>query len=248
MVTKKFNQTVELITTEHCPDITQGFRCPVKKMGSKLTYKTVPEIKTEKVDDCCDGFYAENDVCKPCTPEKCKKNEPHIAPTDNKSTIGAGVIILLVLLGITVCGVLYYRKKYHKEKDPELPTVTYHPEEKSADVIPVEPHREFQNPLFTRAPQLSEEEKQLEKLKIGTKQNYFMNTSTKSNDYAGLDDISQRPSSSSTSSASSSRAAANQRGPSSPNAEDPCTKPLLETPDNHDSPDNPGSPDIPSKS
>lgn len=84
------------------------------------------------------------------------------------------------MLAITLCGVLYYRKKYHKEKDPELPTVTYQPEPKTMSPAPVEAHREFQNPLFTKAPQLSEEEKQLEKLKVGTKQSYFTNTSTRS--------------------------------------------------------------------
>ena len=199
MVTKKFNQPVELLTTEPCSDITQGFKCPVKKQGNKLVYKTVPEIRTEEVKTCCDEFYEEDSVCKrklmrfldfyiltflACTPEKCKKDEPHVAPTDNKTTIGAGVILLLVLLGITLGGVLYYRKKYHKEKDPELPTVTYHPEPKSMDSgIAVEPHREFQNPLFTKAPQLSEEEKQLEKLKVGAKQSYFANTSTKSSKF-----------------------------------------------------------------
>lgn len=53
-----------------------------------------------------------------------------------------------------------------------------------------------------------------------------------SDEYAGLDDISQRPSSSSTSSSSSSRAGVEQRGISNPNNEDPCTQPLLDSPDN----------------
>lgn len=64
MVTKKISQEVEIITTQACPDVTQGFRCPVKKKGTKLTYKTVPEIETTLVDVCCEDFYEEDDVCK----------------------------------------------------------------------------------------------------------------------------------------------------------------------------------------
>lgn len=63
-VTKKFNQIVNLLTTQTCPDFTKGFRCPVKKTGTKVTYKTVPEIRRVIETECCDGYVERDNRCK----------------------------------------------------------------------------------------------------------------------------------------------------------------------------------------
>uniref|UniRef100_A0A914P874 EMI domain-containing protein n=1 Tax=Panagrolaimus davidi TaxID=227884 RepID=A0A914P874_9BILA len=63
-VTKKVNQIVQLVTTQACPDFTRGFRCPVKKTGTKVTYKTVPEIKRVIETFCCEGYYEIDGQCK----------------------------------------------------------------------------------------------------------------------------------------------------------------------------------------
>lgn len=41
------------------------------------------------------------------------------------TTVGAAVLMLILVSACLLGAVLYYRRKYHKEKDPDLPTVTY---------------------------------------------------------------------------------------------------------------------------
>jgi hypothetical protein len=151
-VTKKITQNVKLVTTEACADVTQGFQCETKKDGTKVAYKTVPEVRKVNVTACCDGFTEINQLCIP---------SDQIGMSSNNK-IGLGVIIMALSIIALAVIVFYYRKKYLKEKDPKLPTVSYKTQPTAA--IP-EPTSEFQNPLFSRP--LTAHEKELEKYKIG---------------------------------------------------------------------------------
>lgn len=100
-------------------------------------------------------------------------------------------VILCLLLGLTV---LFYRKRYHKEKDPTFATVVYHPKEDEAN--------EIENPMYQTRQSvvepnclrlLTEEEEELENKKIRGRSH--MDRAT--NDYATLDDVAGTSSSAS---------------------------------------------------
>ena len=100
--------------------------------------------------------------------------------SNTPSKIGVGLILLVVLIAVLIGVVFYYRKKYHKEKDHQLPTVSYKSEPTTLvghDEI-VEPHREFENRLYSHPVEMSEEERQLERLKIGGKLSELEDNST----------------------------------------------------------------------
>lgn len=77
-----------LETYETCSDITQGFRCKRIKMGSRLSYKSVPREVEEIAVKCCDGYRetrdktCEDPICDPpckrgqcIAPNKCLCND-----------------------------------------------------------------------------------------------------------------------------------------------------------------------------
>jgi len=53
------------------------------------------------------------------------------------------IAVLFALAGLVV----YYRRKYMKERDPDMPTVTFHPHEKGY-TAPGDDPNEFDNPLY----------------------------------------------------------------------------------------------------
>jgi hypothetical protein len=223
-VTRKVAQTVQIHTTEPCADITQGFQCTIKKNGTKAGYKSFPEVRKTNVTSCCDGFTEVN--------EKCLSAEQLELAGSNKTKIGFGVIAMAFVIAVLAGIVFYYRKKYRKEKDPKLPSVTYQPTQPTAIFQEVvEPHREFQNPLFTRPVEMSQEEMQLEKLKIGGKTKVIDEYDSPKNVYATVEDMKKHTDSISSSS-SSSKQNVPTIGFANPNARESCLQPLLDDAEN----------------
>lgn len=62
------------------------------------------------------------------------------------SILIASICVAVILL----LGLIFYRKKYMKERDPDLPTLTYHPNVKGY-IPPVDESREFNNPLYRQS-------------------------------------------------------------------------------------------------
>ncbi|TKR94416.1 hypothetical protein L596_008699 [Steinernema carpocapsae] len=91
--------------------------------------------------------------------------------------------------------VAYYRSKWLKEKDPDLPTVTFHPEHQGFAVDEPD-HNEFNNPLYNRKSVVdggpAKTEKDLEALKLGPRVNL-----RPQNEYESLDQFQDIPSTSS---------------------------------------------------
>ncbi|VDD93231.1 unnamed protein product [Enterobius vermicularis] len=181
----KQEQKVLLTTYERCLDIRQGFKCKVQREGTKVHYKETPKKTTEKVLQCCYGYYpTENETCIACeegffgfncTQEcrNCTEEEicHHRFGCCNPTTEGCGLprselfqhvqrsenqwmipvlIASICVAAILLLGLIFYRKKYMKEKDPDLPTLTYHPHAKGY-APPVDEYREFNNPLYRQS-------------------------------------------------------------------------------------------------
>uniref|UniRef100_A0A914Z1T6 EMI domain-containing protein n=1 Tax=Panagrolaimus superbus TaxID=310955 RepID=A0A914Z1T6_9BILA len=220
-LTRKVAQSVQIHTTEPCADITQGFQCTVKKNGTKTGYKSVPEVRKVNVTACCEGFTE--------VKGKCLSAEQLELASSNRTKIGFGVIAMAFVIAVLAGVVFYYRKKYRKQKDPKLPTVTYQPTQPTAIFQEVaEPHQEFQNPLFTRPVEMSQEEMQLEKFKIGGKTKVvdeYNNTSR--NIYATVEDVNNRTDSASSSS-SFLKPDEPKNGFANPNTRESCLQPLLD--------------------
>ncbi|KAK6041264.1 laminin EGF-like protein, partial [Cooperia oncophora] len=103
----------------------------------------------------------------------------------------AGIIVLaLVVFGLAsvllVSMMLYYRRKYFREKEPDVPTVVFH-------AVNNDEGTEFNNPLYSRQSmmvdpdraELTAEEEALEEKKIRGRSR----TDRSQNDYATLDEI-----------------------------------------------------------
>lgn len=183
-----------------CPESTFGLKCAQQCNGCPEGYECDAAIGCCHVDQMSCG--------------KAKQEFEAL----NGGKEGGGATWFFILIVIALCGVLglvalFYRNKYQKEKDPDMPTVSFHKAPANDE------NREFQNPLYSRqsvfpdsetfgsetrgnnggtgggGPNglLSVEEEELENKKIhgrggGTRGN---------NDYASLDEVAGEGSSSS---------------------------------------------------
>uniref|UniRef100_A0A0N4ZMB4 EGF-like domain-containing protein n=1 Tax=Parastrongyloides trichosuri TaxID=131310 RepID=A0A0N4ZMB4_PARTI len=141
------------------------------------------EVKVKKnVTHCCEGYYQGEDFqCVICDEGMYGKNclskcgvcedfmicnnvagcipDPLLIERSKfKKAFGYGFISLIVAVSLLVALVVYYRRKYQKEKDPELPTVVYH-DTKGKDENDDESNMEFKNPLYNHQNLIEETEK-----------------------------------------------------------------------------------------
>ncbi|KAL3111721.1 hypothetical protein niasHT_011008 [Heterodera trifolii] len=76
IVIKKYDRQVQLVTTEWCPDFSQGFKCKKKKTGTRTSYRSEPVKETVLVTRCCKGYAQQSDdTCKPVCEPSCKKGK-----------------------------------------------------------------------------------------------------------------------------------------------------------------------------
>uniref|UniRef100_A0AC34G7V8 EGF-like domain-containing protein n=1 Tax=Panagrolaimus sp. ES5 TaxID=591445 RepID=A0AC34G7V8_9BILA len=204
--------------------------CPAGNFGQDCK-QTCGVCSSDQICDPAIGCCNENDgYCGKAYAEQ----QALVSNNNNKSKIGFGVIGLLLLVAILSGVVFYYRKKYQKEKDPALPTVSFKSEPPTNTVFQnvIEPHREFQNPLYSRPIEPSEEEKELEKLKIDGKKQMFDDQNS-SNEYESIRDVSFNAGPSTSSPLTGPTPLPRTIAPSTltgfdnPNAEDSCMQPLL---------------------
>ncbi|VDK46413.1 unnamed protein product [Anisakis simplex] len=220
---QKHMQTVVLHTTEPCLDITQGFKCKVKRHGfncvwllnfiysfslfvcqkysttanhflklmgfsyfsngTKIFYKGVPNKVKNIVLRCCLGYYQTED-------STCERSDFVVEQKSGKGWMFGILAVTLSAVVLLLFGTFFYRKKYMKEKDPELPTLTYHPHLK--EYIPPSEieSRQFNNPLYRQStteppPKLSDEEEVIARNKLCQPP-----PSASTNEYATLDEVS----------------------------------------------------------
>lgn len=93
--------------------------------------------------------------------------------------IAGGFLLLTTLLFFLV---FHYRRKYMKERDPEVPTITYYPDVKNSGI---DGKNEFDNPLYSQSVVADKE-------KTPLKRSYEERTQ---NEYATLDEMCPGPSS-----------------------------------------------------
>uniref|UniRef100_A0A914BUN7 Uncharacterized protein n=1 Tax=Acrobeloides nanus TaxID=290746 RepID=A0A914BUN7_9BILA len=81
--------------------------------------------------------------------------------------ISIGVVLLAVLLVASCLGVLYYRNKYNKEKDPAFPTISYYPDDEQYSRPEFnDVNHEFHNPLSFRKDIIASEEDEITNRKL----------------------------------------------------------------------------------
>jgi hypothetical protein len=195
--------------TSTCQAPTGQCLCYPGYFGSKCDKPCPPGSFGEGCKQSC-GTCGEDQICDPvigCCHEndgycgKAYTEQQALSSNNNKSKIGFGIIGLIILVAILSGVVLYYRKKYQKEKCPDLPTVSFRKTEPTNNTTfgIEEPDRQFQNPLYARP--LTQQEQELEKYKIGSKTDTSDNHDS-SNEYETIRDLSSEAGpSSSTSSA-----------------------------------------------
>uniref|UniRef100_A0A915Q1P9 EGF-like domain-containing protein n=1 Tax=Setaria digitata TaxID=48799 RepID=A0A915Q1P9_9BILA len=163
------------LCNKYCPEGSWGpdcaFRCFCKMENSKCQATTGrcdchPGFTGRRCDQACpEGFWGEQcanvcdcgeDFCDPVV-GCCNKNNRPCGPTKleynvpEKSNVAAMVISVVSLLVVTIALavlVLYYRKKYMRERDPIVPTITYHPTAINGGRIVTK--NEFNNPLYQK--------------------------------------------------------------------------------------------------
>ncbi|VDM96510.1 unnamed protein product [Thelazia callipaeda] len=178
---QRHEQTVILHTTKPCWDVSQGFRCKVKTNGTKLSYKAIPKKKTIVIYKCCPGYFetpletcengyygnncslhcncTETEICnkvvgccgssnKQCSDLQSAAMKEFVENRNWMFPILLSSLLAVVLLSF---GTFFYRRKYKKEKDPELPTLTYYPHVKELFTPNEVETREFNNPMYPGA-------------------------------------------------------------------------------------------------
>lgn len=204
----------------HChPGFTGEFchaLCPESTFGLKCS-KECPK------DGCGDGYECDAAIgCCHVDQMSCGKAKQEFEAL-NGAGRSTGLTWFFVLLIVALCGglgliALFYRNKYQKEKDPDMPTVSFHKAPNNDE------GREFQNPLYSRQSVfpdsdafssenngnhqggppnglLTLEEEELENKKIHGRSA----AGRGNNDYASLDEVAGEGSSSSASASASRR-------------------------------------------
>lgn len=162
-------------TCEICPEGFYGMNCTLK-----CTNCTSAEICDNAVG-CCDP---NSNQCGLARTEFLKE------PTSDRGWFIGMLAVALSAVVLLLFGTVFYRKKYMKEKDPELPTLTYHPHVKEFLPPSEIEAREFNNPLYRQSTaeppsKLTDEEEIAARNKL---QSPTVDSST--NEYATLDEVS----------------------------------------------------------
>uniref|UniRef100_A0A0N5C7Z7 Variant-specific surface protein n=1 Tax=Strongyloides papillosus TaxID=174720 RepID=A0A0N5C7Z7_STREA len=140
----------------------------------------------KNVSHCCIGFYQNlNNTCTICNEgtygRECRFNcgecqgdmicnnvvgctlDPLLAQKSRfKKYFSYGLLALVGAVSLLVFLVMYYRKKYKKEKDPSLPTVVFH-DTKGQDDTEEGVSMEIKNPLYNHQAFIEESEKNFNK-------------------------------------------------------------------------------------
>lgn len=155
---------------------------------------------TKECGDCGDGYICDPAIgCCRVDQVSCgeaqKTYEALMGGSEKKSGVFVLILVVSAILSVLLTlMVLYYRRQYHKEKDPTFATVVYHPKDDEAN--------EIENPMYkTRESMvdppalrlLTEEEEELENKKIRGR----TAVDRAQNEYASLDDVVGTSSSSS---------------------------------------------------
>ncbi|CEF68152.1 Hypothetical protein SRAE_2000281000 [Strongyloides ratti] len=162
-------------------------RKPEKIVVDGVVRYPMKEVLVKKnISHCCDGFYQNsNNTCSICDYGKYGKNcsldcgecqnnmicnnvvgcalDPLLVQKSLfKKYFGYGLLALIGAVSLLVFLVMYYRKKYRKEKDPALPTVVYH-DTKSQDGGEEGTNVEINNPIYSFQDLIDGSDKSLKK-------------------------------------------------------------------------------------
>lgn len=182
-----------------------AFRCTCKVENSKCQATTgacvcaAGYVGLNCDQTCPEGFYGDQcaNVCdcgeNYCDPVIgcCNKNDLFCGSTSleyreperhSVATTASIVVSMLVVIAVALVAlVFYYRRKYMKERDPVIPTITYHSGEKDGEANSTK--NEFDNPLYRQTAALSEKTASKPKQPTTNKSDRLQN------DYATLDDM-----------------------------------------------------------
>ncbi|VDM39174.1 unnamed protein product [Toxocara canis] len=158
--------------------------CPKGYYGTNCTLRCINCTSEEICDNavgCCDP---NSNQCGLARSEFLKE------PTSDRGWLIGVLAVAVSAVVLLLFGTIFYRKKYMKEKDPDLPTLTYHPHVKEFLPPSEIEAREFNNPLYRQSTaelpsKLSVEEEIAARNKLSAQP---VDLST--NEYATLDEVS----------------------------------------------------------
>ncbi|VDK28660.1 unnamed protein product [Gongylonema pulchrum] len=116
--------------------------CPEGSYGNNCTMRCncSASERCDNVIGCCDP---DKDQCRLPKSDALLKSKAR-----NEWLLGI-LLASLLAVGVLLFGTIFYRKKYIKEKDPDLPVFTYHPRPQA--VLDEIESREFNNPLYRQS-------------------------------------------------------------------------------------------------
>ncbi|KAL3998558.1 EMI domain family protein [Acanthocheilonema viteae] len=158
-----------------CKVKTNGTKISYKALPKKkkiIAYKCCSgyyETRLETCEVCLEGYYgsncslrcncSENEICdnvvgccdqhkKPCRVIRSAAMKEY---DGSNSWVFPALLASLLAVVLLSFGTVFYRRKYKKEKDPDLPTLTYYPHVKELLTHNEIETREFNNPMYRRS-------------------------------------------------------------------------------------------------
>ncbi|EFO27862.2 hypothetical protein LOAG_00624 [Loa loa] len=158
-----------------CKVKTNGTKLSYKALPMKkkvIVYKCCSgyyETQQETCEVCWEGYYgnncslrcncSENEMCdnvigccdlliRPCRIMQSAAVKEYAESSSWVFPVLLASLLAVVLLSF---GTIFYRRKYRKEKDPDLPTLTYYPNVKELLTNNEIETREFNNPMYRRS-------------------------------------------------------------------------------------------------
>ncbi|CAG9533178.1 unnamed protein product [Cercopithifilaria johnstoni] len=158
-----------------CKVKTNGTKLSYKALPTKkkrIVYKCCSgyyETQLETCEVCLEGYYGNNcslhcncsgnEICdnvvgccdqltKPCRIMQSAAVKEY---AESRSWLLPALLASLLAVVLLSFGTIFYRRKYRKEKDPDLPTLTYYPNVKELLTHNEIETREFNNPMYKSA-------------------------------------------------------------------------------------------------
>ncbi|MCP9257988.1 Cell death abnormality protein 1 [Dirofilaria immitis] len=194
-----------------CKVKTNGTKLSYKALPTKkkiTVYKCCHgyyETPEETCEVCLEGYYgnncslhcncSENEICdnvigccdlltKSC---RIMRSAAVKEFTESSSWLFPALLASLLAVVVLTFGTFFYRRKYRKEKDPDLPTLTYYPNVKELLTQNEIEAREFNNPMYRRSAIEVMPIKIIPNEQVPIAKNAHLRSSSVTHEYATLD-------------------------------------------------------------
>ncbi|VDK65134.1 unnamed protein product [Onchocerca ochengi] len=158
-----------------CRVKTNGTKLSYKALPTKkkiIVYKCCSgyyETPQETCEVCLEGYYgnncslrcncSQNEICDnvigccDLLTKQCRIMQSAAMQefAENNNWVFSALLASLLAVVVLLFGTFFYRRKYRKEKDPDLPTLTYYPHVKELLTHNEIETREFNNPMYRKS-------------------------------------------------------------------------------------------------